>query len=227
MSARLSIERLQVSYRHSAVDAPVLRDLHLEVGAGEAVGICGVSGSGKTTLARAILRLLPASAAVMGRVEFDGQELLEQPAEQLRRLRGRRISLISQEPSACLNPFARALAQVEEVVRAHGAAGDARAVLRRFFDGDAERIANAYPHELSGGERQRLVICQAMVCGPALLIADEPTVALDSVAQKAFLDLLRELRETTGLSLLLVSHNRAALRYVTDRSLELREGQLR
>lgn len=207
----------------------MLRDVELEIGKGEAVGIEGETGSGKTTLARAILRLLPTSASIDGRVVFQGQDLLRQPLHALRHVRGREISFISQEPSVSLNPFVKAESQIEEVLRAHrgGKMLDlAREMLRRMFGEDAERIAHLYPHELSGGERQRLVICQAMVCGPSLLIADEPTSALDSVAQKAFLDLLRELRDSSGLSLLMVSHHRAALRYVTDRRLELRGGRL-
>lgn len=230
MGELLSIQELRVCHSGDGAASPVLRDLSLDLRAGEAVGIRGTSGSGKTTLTRAILRLLPPQTVVKGRIELQGKDLLQLAIGEMRRIRGRQICLISQEPSAALNPFVKARAQVEEVRRAHGRTGgevdDATAVLGRFFGADAERIANAYPHELSGGERQRLVICQAIVSKPALLIADEPTVALDSVSQKAFLDLLRELRESTGLSLLLVSHHRSVLRYVTDRCVELADGRL-
>jgi len=230
MPAVLEIEGLCVGYGTSA--EPVLRNLALQIGPGESLGVFGDSGSGKSTLIRAIPRLLPQSASIRGAVRFAGHNLLDQDPRELRQVRGRQIGMIPQEPSEALNPIRKAGRQLEEVLHlnrpipAQQARLDSLSLLRRFFAGDAERIAQSYPHQLSGGERQRVVIAQAIARGPALLLADESTSALDSVAQKAFLDLLLQLRRESGISLLLVSHNRAALHYATDRCLELRDGRL-
>lgn len=233
MPPGLQIRHLCVSYHPAAAGQPVLRDLALAIQAGEAVGIHGRSGSGKTTLARAIPRLLPAAAHVSGHIEHNGSDLLRLPVDQMRRIRGRAIAYIPQEPSVALNPMFTAGRQVEEVLRAHRALNAAAlraeslGLLERFFAGPrARRVAASFPHQLSGGERQRVVICQAIAAGPSLLIADEPASALDSIAQREFLDLLKDLRRELALSLLLVSHHRPALRYATERCLELKDGAL-
>lgn len=234
MTPALQIHDLCVAYESPSGWHPVLLDLVATIHHGEALGIRGDSGSGKTTLARAVPRLLPASASVRGRIEYDGTDLLKLTPQQIRRIRGRSISYIPQEPSIALNPVVPAGKQVEEVLRAHrmlhaaSLRAEALALLGRFFAGPrAARVAASYPHQLSGGERQRVVICQAIAAGPRLLIADEPTSALDSIAQREFLDLLRQLRRDDGLSLILVSHQRKALHYATDKCLELKEGRLR
>ena len=235
MPPLLAIEALSVSYPSPAGSRPlpVLRDLTLILHSGEALGIYGDSGSGKTTLARAIPRLLPPSATVRGRIQHAETDLLQVTPSQMRHIRGRVISYIPQEPSIALNPVMPAGKQVQEVLRAHRSLDrislhtESRRLLARFFAASQlERIAAAYPHQLSGGERQRIVICQAIAANPSLLIADEPTSALDSIAQREFLDLLLELRRERNLSLLLVSHHRKVLRYVTDRCLQLKEGKL-
>lgn len=176
--------------------------------------------------------MLPPTASVEGSVQYRGTNLLALPIAAMRQIRGGQIGLVPQEPSTSLNPFVKAGKQVEEVVHAHRSLSgellreQARKLLEFFFPDDVHRIANRYPHQLSGGERQRIVICQALAGGASLLLADEPTSSMDSIAQKAFLDLLAHLRQSQGISIILISHNRAALRYVADRSLELREGRL-
>lgn len=230
MADGLQIQNLTVRYAANRDSPPVLRQLSLTIEPGGSVGIFGDSGSGKSTLARAIPRLLPSSASASGSISFDGADLLRYSDEQMRAVRGCRISYIPQEPSIALNPVVPAGAQVADVLRAHGrpdvtARREAMSVLRRLFN-QPERVARSYPHQLSGGERQRVVICQAIAAGPSLLIADEPTSALDSIAQREFLDLLKQLRRQAALSLVLFSHQLRALRYTTERVLRLQDGRL-
>ncbi|MBC7928593.1 MAG: ABC transporter ATP-binding protein [Bryobacteraceae bacterium] len=232
MENLLSVRDLQVHYLHGGAHRPVLDGLSLDVCPGEAIGISGESGCGKTTLARAIPRLLPATAQIHGSICWRGVQLLTLPSEALRAVRGRAISWIPQEPSLALNPVRHVESQLTEVLRAHYVMAlsrrkaEARMLLERFFGREAERLARQFPHQLSGGERQRVVICQAIACRPALLIADEPTSSLDSILQRDFLDLLRELNRQDGISLIVFSHNLSALRYLGSRRMELRNGRL-
>ena len=232
MPGLLEIEDLTVAYSpggRSAVQA--LSECSLTVGEAEAVGIFGKSGSGKTTLARTIPRLLPSGASIKGTVRLQGRNLLAQTGEEMRRLRGARIGFIPQEPSIALHPLLRVGRQVEEVLRAHGrtsaaAKEETEELFARSFGREAQRISRAFPFQLSGGERQRAVICQALCCKPALILADEPTSALDTVARKEFITLLRGLQDESGASLILFSHDRDLLRYAAGRRIELREGRL-
>ena len=224
MAPRLKIANLSVTYA-GAVTA--LSGVNLEVAPGEALGVLGESGAGKSTLLRAIVRLLPAGTLVAGSIRFESVELLLEPEDGMRRVRGRGVAYIPQAPSEALNPVLTALTQVAEVLRVHFPTN--RAALReaamerlaRFFPENATRIAHAYAHELSGGERQRVVICQALCASPGLLLADEPTSALDSVAQLEFLRMLRHEQEQAGMSLIFVSQDRAVLRFVTGRQVSL------
>jgi peptide/nickel transport system ATP-binding protein len=222
MEPLLRIEGLRVAYG----EREVLRGAELTVAEGEAVGIAGVSGGGKTTLLQAVLGLLPAGARVAGEVWFRGRRLTGLGGKEMRAVRGAGIGLIPQEPAVALDPLTRVVEQVAEVLRAHGRGGvaEAREMLGAFFAMDAGRVGGSYPHELSGGERQRVVIAQAVSCGPGLAMADEPTSSLDTVTQHAVLTALRELRRERGMGLLMASHNGAALRYVCDRVVRLRDG---
>lgn len=228
------MKELSVTYRPDGNRrVPVLCGLNLTLGKGEALGVHGQSGGGKTTLARAILRLLkPAHTQIRGTILFRGENILATPEARLRQIRGGLVSLVPQEPSLALNPVRNIEVQIAEVPYAHRAMSwgdarrEARSCLETLFGDDAGRVAQCYPHQLSGGQRQRAVIAQAVCCSPELLIADEPTSTLDSVTQYDVLQLLLRMREQTGMSVLFFSHNRAALSFLTDRVLELRDGRL-
>ncbi|NMJ41398.1 ABC transporter ATP-binding protein [Roseomonas sp. JC162] len=202
---------------------PVLRGVDLAVGSGEAVGLVGESGCGKSVTWLAALGLLPGKAQVTGSVVLDGQELLGAPMPLLDRVRGGQIAMIFQDPASSLNPVHRIGRQVGEALRLHrgmdGAA--ARAETRRLLDQvgipDAGNRMEAYPHELSGGQNQRVMIAMALAGRPRLLVADEPTTALDVTIQAQILDLLATLRAETGMALVLISHDLGVVAETCDR----------
>jgi len=230
----LEIRDLAVDHASPGGDpASAVDELSLDVGEGEVVGLLGESGCGKTTLLLAILGLLPASARVVrGSIRFRGRELLGLEASELRQVRGARVSMIFQEPALALNPVRRVGAQIAEVVGAHGrASGRARreaalAMLAEVGFTEPARIHDRYPHELSGGQRQRVAIAQALVCRPALVLADEPTASLDSTTQADLRALLLALQSRLGLALLLVSHDLGALAALAGRVLVMYAGRL-
>ena len=182
---------------------------------GETLAIVGESGCGKSVTSFSILRLLPTPPAkiVTGRIDFAGRNLVELPEAQMRGIRGNEISMIFQEPMTSLNPVLTVGRQITETLRVHrgmdAQAADARALecLRQVRIPEPERRMKQYPHELSGGMRQRVMIAMALACGPRLLIADEPTTALDVTIQAQILDLMRLLREETGASIVLITHD--------------------
>jgi peptide/nickel transport system ATP-binding protein len=192
---------------------PALRGIDLDVAPGEAVGLVGESGCGKSVTWLAALGLLPARAQVGGSVRIDGTELIGAPAATLDRVRGGRIAMIFQDPASSLNPVHRIGRQITEALTLHrGMTGRAaREEARRLLDQvgipDAARRLNAYPHELSGGQNQRVMIAIALAGRPELLVADEPTTALDVTIQAQILDLLQQLRRDTGMALVLISHD--------------------
>ena len=227
----LSIRDLSVRYAlPDGGDVVALDDVQLELRAGETLGVLGESGSGKSSLALAITRLLPPNATSLGSIRFRDTELTGLADSELAKLRGASIGIVYQEPGVALNPVLRVGYQVQEVSRAHHGGASAawrEAALAAFESVGLERAHfDAYPHELSGGQRQRVVIAQAIVCRPALLVADEPTTALDAVTQAGLLDLLKELRERLSMALLLVSHDPAVLADVADRLLVLYAGRV-
>ncbi|MBR0680376.1 ABC transporter ATP-binding protein [Roseomonas eburnea] len=192
---------------------PALREVDLDVPRGGAVGMVGESGCGKSVTWLAALGLLPGRATVTGSVALDGQELLGAQGATLDRVRGGRVAMIFQDPASSLNPVHRLGTQVAEALRLHrGMVGTAaRAEAKRLFDQvgipDAARRLDAYPHELSGGQNQRVMIAMALAGQPELLVADEPTTALDVTIQAQILDLLNRLRRETGMALVLISHD--------------------
>ncbi len=212
--ALLEVEDLTVRFRTLRGEVHAVNGVDLSVDSGETVAVVGESGSGKSVTALAILGLLgPAASVPRGRVDFDGQPLLGRSEHQLRRLRGAAISMIFQDPMTCLNPMMPIGAQVAEVLEAHTTLRRAD-IRRRSIEvldevgiPDAARRADHYPHQFSGGMRQRAMIAIAIACTPRLLIADEPTTALDVTVQAQILDLLRRLIADHGMGLLLITHD--------------------
>jgi len=224
MSAPLfEIRQLGVAYG----DNLAVRDVSLTVEVGEAVAVVGESGSGKTQTLYAALGLLPREARVTGSAQFRGGELIGATPRALDRLRGDRIAFVFQEPSSALDPLTRIGEQIAAPVAAHGG-GDGRARARGLLDevGVGASRLRAYPHELSGGERQRVMIAMALANDPDLLIADEPTTALDATVQKRLLDTLDAARRARGLALILVTHDLRLARRYTTRAYVMQDGRV-
>lgn len=229
----LRVEHVAVSFPSSGGPVPAVQDVSFDVAAGETVGIVGESGCGKTLTALSILGLLPGGAELAGgRIIFDGQDLARFDAKGLRGLRGKEIALISQEPTISLNPAFRVGWQIAHCVRLHQ--GVSRRVARkravellaRVRLPDPEATACRYPHELSGGMAQRVAIARALAGNPKLLIADEPTTALDVTIQAEILDLLRELQQDRGMAILLVTHDWGVVADICDRAIVMYAGQV-
>jgi peptide/nickel transport system ATP-binding protein len=225
----LELDRLSISFQNrNAVDS-----LTLKVGPGEVLGLVGESGSGKSVTALAILRLLDAAAKVSGSIRFQGRDLLSLPMEEMRKLRGREISMIFQEPMTALNPVMPVGEQIAEAIRTHQPERNRRQVREAVIEAmhavalpEPERRVGDYPHQFSGGQRQRILIAMAIVNRPRLLIADEPTTALDVTVQAQILDLLADLRERYSLAMLFISHDLAVISRVADRVAVMRHGLL-
>jgi peptide/nickel transport system ATP-binding protein len=224
------------SFVHAQTAAAV-RSLSFCIAPGEVLGLVGESGSGKSATSLAIMGLLPPAASIEGAIDFQNGEgaptrLTSLPADQLRQLRGSRMAMIFQEPMTALNPVMRVGNQIAEAVLAHHNVSKAEA-WRRAVEGmsevaipDAAERARSYPHQLSGGMRQRVMIAMAIVNRPQLLIADEPTTALDVTIQQQILDLLNDLRRKFGLAMLFISHDLAVVSHVADRVAVMYAGNL-
>lgn len=223
-----------MSAHYGEGDTPAaVSDVTFSIAAGEVVGLTGASGCGKSTTALAVLGLLPPSARVNGSIAFAGRDLTRLPERERRRIRGASISIVFQEPGRALNPVMAVGPQIAEIVRAHepcsraAARERAMAAMHEAGLGDAlPGIYDAYPHEISGGEAQRILIAQAVVCRPALVIADEPTASLDSVVRTDILRLITQLRERHGIAFLLISHNALVLQSAADRVITMAAGRL-
>lgn len=228
----LSVRDLRVGFRRPGRDLVAVDGISFDVEKGETFVIIGESGSGKSLTGMSIAGLQPPTAFVSGSIRFDGRELLNRRDAELRRMRGREIGLIYQDPLSSLNPVWPIGDQIAEGLRAHGLARgrEAReravAMLERVRIPDPLRVAAAYPHEISGGMRQRAMIAMALVAGPSLLIADEPTTALDVTIKAQMLDLLAELREQLGLTIVLITHDMGVVAEVADRILVMYAGRV-
>jgi oligopeptide/dipeptide ABC transporter ATP-binding protein len=222
----LEVRNLSVQFPASAGTVSAVRDVSFVLPRGGVLGLVGESGSGKSVTSLAIMRLLPPQAVVSGEVAFganrDTRNLLVLDRERMRALRGSRIAMIFQEPMTALNPVMRVGEQIAEAVRAHNNVSRKEAwdgavkALDEVAIKDAARRARDYPHQLSGGMRQRVMIAMAIVNRPELLIADEPTTALDVTIQAQILELLAELRERFGLAMLFISHDLAVVSQVAE-----------
>jgi oligopeptide/dipeptide ABC transporter ATP-binding protein len=231
----LSVRGLETRF---TLDEGVIRPsraIDLDIASGEVVGLVGESGSGKSVTARAMVRLLePESALVGGTIRYKGEDVRAMPQEALARLRAREIAIVVQDPSAALNPVMTVGAQLTRIHRLHGGKGGDRAaareaalaLLRRVRIADPEARLASYPHQLSGGMRQRVLIAMALICRPALLIADEPTTALDVTVEAEILALLGQLRRELGMAILLISHNLAAIARLADRVAVMYAGRI-
>jgi ABC-type dipeptide/oligopeptide/nickel transport system ATPase component len=215
----LKIKDLQIGFSTPNGVIPAVKGISLEIGPGETLAIVGESGSGKSVTALAITRLLPSPPAIYqgGNVMFEGQDLLKASDTELRKVRGGKIAYIFQEPSTSLNPVYSIRSQMAEMIQLHRPdVTDINAEIIRWLDAvgivDPATRLNDYPHQLSGGMQQRVMIAMALSARPDLLIADEPTTALDVTIQKQILDKLRELQRDLGMAVMLITHNFAIIR---------------
>jgi peptide/nickel transport system ATP-binding protein len=232
LSSLLQVENLNVTFATQSGEVAAVRDVSFHIPEAGTLGLVGESGSGKSATSLAIMRLLPPQARIEGKISFAGQDLLALPEDSMRKLRGSNISMIFQEPMTALNPVMRVGDQVAEAVAAHHSVSRQEAkrraveALREVALPDPDQRANDYPHQLSGGQRQRVMIAMALVNHPRLLIADEPTTALDVTIQAQILDLLSDLRERHKLAMLFISHDLGVVSRVADHVAVMYAGEI-
>jgi len=223
MKELLKIEDLYVNFRTLWGVAKVLNGVNFTIREGEIFGLVGETGCGKSVTSMTILKLLPSNAEVSGKIIYKGENLLEKSEEDMRKIRGKEISIIFQDPMTSLNPLFKIKDQMVDIITLHNnvskdeAEEKARELISAVGLPDPERILNSYPHELSGGMRQRIMIAMALSSNPSLLIADEPTTALDVTIQKQILDLILRLKEEYNFSVLLITHDLGVVAEVCDR----------
>ncbi len=230
----LKIENLQTYFYVKGQVAKAVDDVSLTIPAGETLGLVGESGCGKSVTAHSIIQLIPdpPGKIVGGRIEFEGQNLLELPEDQMRKIRGNRISMIFQEPMTSLNPVFTVGDQVGEVMRLHQklSRSEARARTVEMFTlvgiPAPETRLDDYPHQMSGGMRQRVMIAMALACNPRLMIADEPTTALDVTIQAQILDLMNQLKTETGASILFITHDLGVIAEMAQRVAVMYAGKM-
>ncbi|WP_136247281.1 ABC transporter ATP-binding protein [Halomonas borealis] len=228
----LEIDRLGVDFDLPGGAVTAVKDVSFRIHAGETLALVGESGSGKSVSSTAAMGLLPELARTHGAIRFEGEDLLAATPKRLRRLRGNDIAMIFQEPMTSLNPLHRIGRQIGEVLERHrglkGRAARARVreLLERVGIPEPERRIDSYPYELSGGQRQRVMIAMALACEPKLLIADEPTTALDVTVQAQILALLKDLQRRDGMAILFITHDLGIVRHFADRVCVMRQGEL-
>ncbi|CAM4506518.1 ABC transporter ATP-binding protein [Paenibacillus typhae] len=234
MAELLEVSGLCTEFKTAAGTIRAVDGISLSVRKGETLGIVGESGCGKSITSLSIMQLLPKriSRIASGQIRFEGKDMLEMPAKEVRSIRGNRIAMIFQEPMTSLNPVFKIGRQISESARYHLKLGKKEAneraieMLRKVGIPRPEKIAEQYAHQLSGGMRQRVMIAMAMVCNPQLLIADEPTTALDVTIQAQILDLMRELQEKEGMSILMITHDLGVVAEMCDRVVIMYAGQI-
>ncbi len=232
MSEAVEIRDLKVSFATLGDPVVAIQGVNLDVHQGEILAIVGESGSGKTVTSKSIMGLLPESAMVEGAVVLNGQEVTSLSPAQLRDIRGTEVSMIFQEPSTALNPVFTVGWQIAEGLRAHRKVNKVEAreiavdALRKVGIPEPEKRVDYYPHQLSGGQKQRVVIAQALALGAKVLLADEPTTALDVTVQAEILDLLRQVREEFQVSIVLVTHNMGVVADLADRVAVMYHGKI-
>ncbi|PCC43122.1 dipeptide ABC transporter ATP-binding protein [Brevibacterium aurantiacum] len=229
----LDVESLNVTFSTDGGDVHAVKDVSLSVTPGEVLAIVGESGSGKTVTARSILGLLPETAQRSGAVIVSGKDVLSVSGEQLRKMRGTDVSMVFQEPSTALNPVYTVGWQIAEGLRAHNRKASKAelkakviAAMEQVGIPDAQNRFDYYPHQFSGGQKQRIVIAMALALGAELIVADEPTTALDVTVQAEILDLLRDLRDETGTAIVLITHNMGVVADLADRVAVMYRGDL-
>jgi oligopeptide/dipeptide ABC transporter ATP-binding protein len=229
----LRIQDLRTHFHTQDGVVKAVNGVDFTVRRGEIVGLVGESGCGKSVMSLSVLRLVPYPGKIVsGTVDFDGTDLMRLPRGEMTRIRGSRISMIFQQPTSCLNPVFNVGDQLAEVLAIHKAikrsAGRERAVdlLRMVNIPDPEKRVDAYPHELSGGQAQRTMIAMALACDPELLIADEPTTALDVTIQAQILDLMRNLQASTGTAIILITHDLGVVAEMASRVAVMYAGQI-
>ncbi|MED5499703.1 MAG: ATP-binding cassette domain-containing protein, partial [Pseudomonadota bacterium] len=219
MSSLLEIDKLSVTFRLPTGPVTAVKDVSFTIAEGETLALVGESGSGKSVTSTAAMRLLPELAETTGAIRFNGENLLEVTPKRMRRVRGNDISMIFQEPMTSLNPLHRIGRQIGEVLVKHkqltGNANRQRVLelLNQVGIPEPERRIDSYPYELSGGQRQRVMIAMALACEPKLLIADEPTTALDVTVQAQILELLKSLQAEYGMAILFITHDLSIVRH--------------
>ncbi|SMX88205.1 dipeptide ABC transporter ATP-binding protein [Brevibacterium antiquum] len=229
----LDVQRLDVTFSTDGGDVHAVKDVSLSVAPGEVLAIVGESGSGKTVTARSILGLLPETAQRSGAVIISGKDVLSVSSQQLREMRGSDVSMVFQEPSTALNPVYTVGWQIAEGLRAHNRKASKAelkakvvAAMEQVGIPDAKNRFDYFPHQFSGGQKQRIVIAMALALGAKLIVADEPTTALDVTVQAEILDLLRDLRDETGTAIVLITHNMGVVADLADRVAVMYRGDL-
>lgn len=232
MSAVLKVENLNVTLTYRKASKKLVEDVSFEVHPGECLGILGESGSGKSMTVKSILGLLDKNFQVSGSAVFDGHDLLKESKEELRRLRGSRITMVLQNPMTCFDPLYRIGNQMAETFAAHTAwnAQEIRTCCLKILDQmqilNGEEVLEKYPHQLSGGMLQRIMIGIAMALQPELLIADEPTTAIDAITQYEILEEFIRIKKSKNTAMLFITHDLGAISKVADRILVMNSGQI-
>jgi ABC-type dipeptide/oligopeptide/nickel transport system ATPase component len=235
MSKILSVKNLSIDYKASFGVVCAVKDVSFDVVKGESFVIVGRSGSGKSTVASAVMDLteIDGGRTKSGEIIFEGMDLLKINFDEKRKIRGKKISMIFQDPQSYLNPVVRVGKQIFEAYEVHNSGVSGQELRKRAEEAlktvnltDTERILNSYPHQLSGGQKQRILIATAIINSPDILIADEPTTGLDASVQKQILDLISELKNSMGLTLIMITHNMRIAKKYSDSIAVMHNGEI-